>query len=363
MTGSEVITMHVTAQAKRKPGPSKAQHEEPETWQQAMRSSLGKTTLPVPSQQPPVNRKHPGQEEAEEHETWAQRLHLSREEDDRMQESSDSDRDDVSQGMHMADSQAVNIQEDEYIEDSKPVLPLKRAKGQKAHKQRDLKVQHLESGMLKLQSQLDALLKQLQPVFSAPALVRAVQASKAQIPWPSEFHITEQQQRKVPGHGDCLWHSLLACSLSHEALLAEVAAGKQFKAAMVQKIQQGGCQSAGVLAAVGEWATEWADGRALVSAAYESQATILVLNRKDKVLEVVTTHSEPWQQALWTLEYSGDHYTPVQRLAPDTLAALCPLFSFQPWIARPGDMKGGSVSRTMWHDQLRMMRASEIAPS
>ena len=80
-----------------------------------------------------------------------------------------------------------------------------------------------------------------------------------------------------------------------------------------------------------------------MSAAYENEATILVLNRKDNVLEVATTHHDSWQQALWTVEYSGDHYTPVQRLAPDTLAALCPLFTFQPWIARPGDMKGGSV--------------------
>ena len=88
----------------------------------------------------------------------------------------------------------------------------------------------------------------------------------------------------------------------------------------------------------------------MVSAAYENEATILVLNRKDNVLEVVTTSSTPWQQVLWTVEYSGDHYTPVQHLAPETIQALCPLFNFQPWIARPGDLKGGSQGRSMWNE-------------
>ena len=124
---------------------------------------------------------------------------------------------------------------------------------------RDVKVQNLESGMQKLQSQLESLIQQLQPVFQGiGAVSRRVTAAKAQTPWPPEFKIHEQQQRKVPGDGDCLWHSLVACSLSPDALPAEVAAGRQFKNMLFQKIRMDpkfhadlwGCQAAGVLATV-----------------------------------------------------------------------------------------------------------------
>ena len=91
LSGNEVITMHITTPLKKKHEPSKAKDDEPETWQQAMRSSLGKTTLPVTTQQPQPSRKHPRQEE-EHQATWAERLQANQA-DEHMNDSSESEMD------------------------------------------------------------------------------------------------------------------------------------------------------------------------------------------------------------------------------------------------------------------------------
>ena len=184
-------------------------------------------------------------------------------------------------------------------------------------------------------------------------------AMKASIPWTPDLGIDSSTKHPVPGDGACLWHALLACSLSEAASPSSPELGHQFKQDVLARLQQrahvyaqawGGTVE-GVLSTLCEWQDNWADACAIVAASLEHSAMILVCNQKDSAIEAMVVGHQPWSQPTWVVLFSGDHYEPMARLSPQQLVAIQQRLQFTPWKVPVRHNQGGglslpSVSRT-----------------
>ena len=102
-----------------------------------------------------------------------------------------------------------------------------------------------------------------------------------------------------------------------------------------------GCEAQGLLSACEHWTDNWADARALLSISLIEQVYIIILNRRDTVIEVIgpKTWSAGDEVRCWLLEFGSDHYNPVRPPTVDWFARVL----FEPWKTPPqGHMQGGA---------------------
>ena len=101
----------------------------------------------------------------------------------------------------------------------------------------------------------------------------------------------------------------------------------------IRSPQHGAVRAQLYTSACKEWLTEWADARAILATALLEDVTIVVLNRKELLLERFSPTLNPpfGSRNPWLLEFTGDHFNPVVPPSTEWLQNLALSVPLQPW--------------------------------
>ena len=103
-----------------------------------------------------------------------------------------------------------------------------------------------------------------------------------------------------------------------------------------------GCAEEAVQATATEWCTQWADARALLTLACAHQATVVVFNKQDNLIETKVGEGLPYVGRVLVLEFEGGHYNPLPQMLPEQLQKIQQATPLQPWKVQPGYLRGGA---------------------
>ena len=247
----------------------------------------------------------------------------------------------------------MDVDHDDYVENienpKKKARKTPKSKGVPTSKRR---LRTLEHGMQFMQSQLEQIMAALQSPnqIEVPPLRGPW---KGAVTWPADLQLAPESITKVPGDGNCLWHSLGVAKGGAQAVGQLPALGMQMKGEVLGWIRGHpgeagalwGCppQKAAELATY--WEGNWADARALVMAAHLHDVVVLVFNTQDRKIEAFHNGIEPkLEGVVWALLYDGTHYDMMQPPTAREFGQLSQVMQMTPWRHDPKrPHKGGSL--------------------
>ena len=368
---NEILTMHVkeAANVVKKPTKDKSDPGN-DTWAQVIKNSLGRETAEVVEKTDKASkpsRKHPREPTPDDDEYW-DNLNVFDDIWEEGEQESDSDMDDSldqGQGDNLENSQEnscwsrhVRIEDDSYVEEAPPAK-LRKKKSQKSKfaptPSRRLKV--LEESMTGLQNQFQQLTQALMSGGVSGQIPTPVpRALKGQIPWPQGVELPKRQTPPAPGDGNCLWHSAAANVDNDRGSPCEVWVGEALKSEVLKQLETEPekwarlwrCNQQGVVGAAEEWKTQWADARACLTLSLLHDCTIVIFNRRDKLIETIHAgDSQPYSRRTWYMDYTGDHYDPLPRIGDSDLQQIAQHTQFQDWAQRTGGLNSGGFVPVM----------------
>ena len=193
-----------------------------------------------------------------------------------------------------------------------------------------------------LREQMQTLISRLsQPTVTPMLHVTQVQPVKARLDPSGLPDVDKCVAQTVPGDGDCLWHACYAWQATEGPNPQAVAGGVAYKQRVLHALrtqtqmfaQAWGCEAQGILSACETWSSDWADARALLTVSVLEGAYIILLNRRDNVVEVIGPR--PWVPGsvtrCWLLEFGSDHYNPSLPPSAQWMMQVLAAAQFEPW--------------------------------
>ena len=365
--GDTIATMQVSKAAKRETTKPERTDEEPTTWAQVAKQTLGTTPKAGPSQkapesfgpqsvwqnQPQEHSQVPFEDDSlssQSHESEVEQLWKDMEQDEIDNVPLDHLPDFISsyQAHRQVREPGAKPKKRPRLIQGKQMPAWKATSG--SSKQRVMKV---EAEVASLKESIHDLIAKLHvPVQPPPMSHPNVQ--RASIPFSNDIGMAMITTAKVAGDGACLWHSLCACVNGFQSgTEIDPNPGHAFKTSMLrlftdhlqQCAQVIGVEPMNMQRILQEWTphAEWADARLIALIASHYRANVIVFNQADGCLEAITSSVEnlstcPW----WILRYTGDHYEPAMVVDRPKLQAACAALEFTPW--KPQRQGGGGAS-------------------
>ena len=177
-------------------------------------------------------------------------------------------------------------------------------------------------------------------------------SSRGSIPIPSDIEHAIAWHT-VPGDGDCGWHTL-ATIVNDNWELFDPVETPRFKAHILQELRDIqeelanmlGCGREHIQRIIGTWAPShtWIDARGLLAAACLHGANILIVNKTDAVIEVLSPFGEHGPDTVyWCMRYESQHYSPGKIIDWPKIARYLDTVPLKPWCPRR-HLPGGSSS-------------------
>ena len=355
-TGREISTVYIQEQQPQQPKtvqkPATAQSPS-RTWAEAVRTALGREqhVEPVEPNQMPNRTSTPFPQGPRKRTPWA-----DQEEEDVEDHEMDS-RDDteseesfVPWDLFEEQQQHIDINDDQHVEAGPARKRQRRAVKKCSTQQKGKRLKMLEQGLLAVQTQMGELTGVLQRQQGVHVRTGPLRGTMT---WPEGLTLPDETITRVPGDGDCLWHSLAVSKAGIEAAQTLPGSGQVFKAEYLEWLRNHqkeavdlwGCGEEAIPGIIETWQKDWADGRALLLASYLAGVTILLFNQHDRRVEVFHAgETQALMGPVWAVVFNGSHYDSLRSPGQDDVAKVRASIPLIPWKhSSRQPLRGGSA--------------------
>ena len=364
----EIYTLHIQEQLHPVRSPQRSEPEQPDnrTWADAVRTTLGRERSQQHTQHPSAHSRaaqapnqpsqpttgSPMQPQGGRNQRKRQQWADQQDEDDQDMDTSSAHESESGESFvpwNLFEEEGVRAADpldDQFVE-GRPRKKARKMSKKASAQQRGKRLRTLEQGLMAMQAQMSELvgaLSQQQVVHMRTGPQRGT------MPWPEGLELPSDAITRVPGDGNCLWHSL-AVQANAQGAEHLPAGGLQLKEEYLTWMKEHsseaaflwGCEEAAIMPLIQYWQSEWADGRALLLASHLANVSVLLFNRHENCIEVFHAgRGAPLSGQVWTVLYDGSHYDSVRNPGPAEVARVREVMPMVPWKHNPKHpLKGG----------------------